>query len=89
VLKYTHNDKERVMDKWLSDYSKCDICGKRIKGRVKWFVDGKTRMGPWALMCPQCFELDGVGLGIGLGQKYNGTTAELIEGGFKKGEIVE
>lgn len=31
--------------------------------------DGKTRMGPWAYMCRQCFKQYGIGLGLGKGQK--------------------
>ena len=41
----------------------CDFCGRTA------FWDGKTRAGPWAYMCYNCFGLSGVGLGTGLGQK--------------------
>ncbi len=34
------------------------------------FIDGKTVMGPWAIMCPACHRLHGVGLGTGRGQRY-------------------
>jgi hypothetical protein len=34
------------------------------------FVDGKTKQGPWAMMAPSSFQLYGVGLGLGKGQKY-------------------
>mgnify|MGYP003388125620 CR=1 FL=1 len=34
------------------------------------FIDGKTRMGPWAIMSPSNFSLYGAGLGTGLGQRY-------------------
>jgi hypothetical protein len=78
---------EMTKGKWVSNFDKCDICGTSIKGTVEWFVDGRMKGGSWALMCPRCFESHGVGLGIGFGQKYDGTTAELIEGGFKKGEV--
>lgn len=47
--------------------TKCDINGEPF---LKEFVDGKTTMGPWANMCPQCFRDYGVGLGTGRGQKY-------------------
>ena len=46
---------------------KCDICGLPIK---KVFIDGATRYGPWGNMCPSCHVLDGCGLGVGHGQKY-------------------
>lgn len=45
----------------------CDICGVKI---TTGFIDGKTRMGPWANMCPSCFQTHGVGLGLGKGQAY-------------------
>lgn len=32
-------------------------------------VDGRTHQGPWANMCGSCFELLGVGLGLGRGQR--------------------
>ena len=46
---------------------RCDLCGEPI---VAAFVDGKTRMGPWATMCLDCHDLNGVGFGPGLGQIY-------------------
>ncbi len=68
--------------KWLSEYDECDICHDPIKERVEYFVDGKLKGNScWALMCPVCFKKHGAGLGCGLGQKYDGTTAELLEGG--------
>jgi len=68
------------MKKWLSKFDKCDICGGDIKGHEEFFVDGKTKFGPWALMCPDCFLEHGTGIGLGKGQKYDGKTAELIAG---------
>jgi len=63
---------------WLSEIpTKCDICHEPIKGA---FVDGKTQMGPWALMCEECHEKFGFGLGIGNGQKYQAETGKFIEG---------
>lgn len=35
------------------------------------FVDGKTKMGPWAMMCLPCHRRYGVGLGTGRGQRYS------------------
>jgi len=32
-------------------------------------VDGRTKMGPWAFMCRDCFKKFGTGLGLGRGQK--------------------
>jgi len=34
------------------------------------FIDGRTKHGPWAIMNPTSFEMYGVGLGLGKGQKY-------------------
>lgn len=31
--------------------------------------DGKTWLGPWANMCEGCFAVNGVGLGLGKGQR--------------------
>ena len=32
-------------------------------------VDGKTLAGPWAFMCERHFQVYGVGLGLGKGQR--------------------
>jgi len=73
--------------KWLSNYDKCDICGCRIKGVVPYFVDGKTKYGPWGLLCPECHKQYGVGVGYGIGQKYNGKTGKLMAGGRLQTEL--
>ena len=54
------------MTMWMGSTA-CDFCGKEITDKL---VDGKTVEGPWAVMCPHCFTVHGVGLGIGKGQKY-------------------
>lgn len=43
----------------------CDFgCGYEAK------FDGRTKMGPWAYMCVECWTKHGVGrLGLGYGQK--------------------
>jgi len=46
---------------------KCDICSFDFG---QFFVDGKTKMGPWACMCKICFSRYGLGLGTGRGQQY-------------------
>ena len=51
---------------WMGS-TKCDICGCDITTEL---VDGMTNMGPWAVMCPKCHRIHGVGLGAGRGQKY-------------------
>jgi hypothetical protein len=45
----------------------CDVCNDVIADE---FVDGKTNMGPWAIMCPGCYKEHGVGCGTGKGQRY-------------------
>lgn len=34
------------------------------------FVDGRTKMGSWAIMNPLSFAHVGVGIGLGKGQRY-------------------
>ena len=41
---------------------RCDFCGEVAR------VDGKTRLGSWAYMCPAHYRAFGVGLGLGKGQ---------------------
>lgn len=54
--------------KWSGDKpKKCDICKDAI---TTVFVDGKTKMGPWAIMDRKCFVSYGSGLGAGAGQMY-------------------
>ena len=51
---------------WLGS-TKCDFCGCEITTSL---VDGMTNNGQWAVMCPKCHKIHGVGLGVGKGQKY-------------------
>lgn len=56
----------------------CDICthvDKSDSPNVA-IVDGKTTMGPWANMCWAHFEVLGVGLGTGKGQRLEYVTEE-------------
>ena len=41
----------------------CDFCGETAK------YDGRTKLGPWANMCQYCFNIYGIGLGLGRGQE--------------------
>lgn len=65
--------------RWLGDLPvTCDICCKEVtKGH---FVDGRTKMGPWGLMCMGCHSIRGVGLGTGRGQKYDAKTGLKVGG---------
>ena len=47
--------------------AKCDICHHIV---TDVFVDGVTKMGPWAIMCESCHSNNGLPLGTGRGQKY-------------------
>ena len=62
---------------WVSSTT-CNICG-RDATQYDHFIDGKTVHGPWALMCLECFQEHGIGLGLGIGQKYDSKTLEKIE----------
>jgi len=44
----------------------CDFC---LPKEVRPVVDGRTKHGPWAAMCPDHFKEFGVGLGTGYGQR--------------------
>jgi hypothetical protein len=48
----------------LTERPTCDICRSRPAA-----IDGATKMGPWAYMCVPCFEVHGIGLGLGRGQR--------------------
>jgi hypothetical protein len=77
------NDREyyRILSEGAKDIN-CDICHKHAGDK---YVDGGTRMGPWANMCMSCWGKHGVGkLGIGSGQMYDNKTGEQLEGGSKK-----
>jgi hypothetical protein len=47
----------------------CDICKNNGDETVPAQYDGRTKSGPWANMCITHFNLHGVGLGTGKGQK--------------------
>jgi hypothetical protein len=53
---------------WVSPVGEFDDFGNRISTE---FIDGKTVMGPWAMMTPTSWRLNGIGkLGTGYGQRY-------------------
>lgn len=59
------------MTKWTGTKpEQCDCCFG-IKGSVELaFIDGRTKFGPWAIMCDVCHPEFGTGLGTGHGQRY-------------------
>ena len=72
------------LDKWHGSIpTNCDLCGGKIENE---FINGKTIYGPWGILCPRCHKAAGVGLGLGLGQRYmltnvNGKDVFLCIGG--------
>ena len=73
---------ERTRKQWLGNQTDCDICDWKLDSILnkQWFVDGRMEDGRWAVMCARCFEMYGVGLGLGKGQKYDVVTKLKIEG---------
>lgn len=70
-------DKEQTI-KWTSEVpEKCELCHKPFG---KYFIDGVTTLGGWALMCEKCHKATGKGLGIGRGQKYRTENQEGVDG---------
>jgi hypothetical protein len=66
----TNSSKERH---WVGDVPVVDDFGDPIEGM---FIDGKTKVGPWAIMTPRSHKMNGVGLGTGRGQRYLKTPAD-------------
>lgn len=52
---------------WKGNLKDCNICHGPF-GTVMY--DAKTIAGPWGNICQGCFITHGVGLGTGLGQRY-------------------
>jgi len=57
------------MKVWIGDPpKKCDLCNEDLTDK---FIDGKLVNGSWGILCPDCFDDAGVGLGLGNGQLYH------------------
>ena len=54
---------EELTEVTVSNIPQCQFCSAPAA------YDAKTRMGPWAYLCERCFKKDGVGLGLGKGQR--------------------
>ena len=53
---------------WTGAINDCDLCGQPIKDT---FIDGRIRgRSSWGIMCPDCHQQHGIGLGQGCGQRY-------------------
>lgn len=75
-----HSVSEAGNQKWMGD-TKCDFCHKECGNTL---YDGKTDMGPWAVMCDMCFHDHGVGLGTGMGQQYKKVGSDYVKVPDKK-----
>lgn len=67
-----------IGSKWFGSKPVCGLCKRPI---MHTFVDGRTRSGRWAIMCPGCrIDQGREVLGVGLGQKYErvGSSDEFI-----------
>lgn len=54
----------------VSKFPPCDIhIAYKNRRDVEARYDGKTKQGPWAYMCEECFLKHGTGLGTGKGQR--------------------
>lgn len=52
----------------VSHLPKCDMCADEGKTILAAY-DAKTKAGPWANMCQRHFDIFGLGLGTGYGQR--------------------
>lgn len=69
--KYNSRTVKNTIKRWTGSWpANCDICEVKLTEH-SYFVDGATKYGPWALMCPACHIHTGRGLGTGKGQKYS------------------
>jgi len=66
--------------KWLGKWpARCDICAADLQSTGTFF-DARTKQGPWGLLCPACFENEGVGIGPGRAQEYDSKTRIKLHG---------
>jgi hypothetical protein len=64
----------------MNKHCACDLCKMDLTGKDRY--DAATRTGPWAIMCKACFNIHGLGLGIGKGQRFN-AEGRCVEGNRK------
>lgn len=60
-----------VMTYFTPTPERCDVCGDALRSVM---YDARTTFGPWGNLCSVCFAKVGVGLGTGLGQRYERQT---------------
>lgn len=63
------------MLKWFGS-TRCDICGLHCEDVL---IDAKTKKGPWATMCENCFKKYGIKIAPGFGQKYKRDNNNFIK----------
>lgn len=64
--------------RWMSAApKKCDLCSSPLIGV---FIDGRTNLGAWCIMCVLCHDDYGRGVGEGCGQIYELKTLVKLEG---------
>lgn len=70
IKKYIHFSEAMKQQNYASFTSYiCDLCQKDLNFE-EYFIDGVTKSGPWALMCPKCFYKEGTTVKFGHGQLY-------------------
>jgi len=74
--------KEPTPKYWLGSRV-CNFCGMAYPQTL---IDGTTVDGRWAIMCKECYKVFGVGLGIGLGQRYEWIQLTKEQGAYIKVE---
>lgn len=55
---------------WSGSTPKCQLCGQ---DELSTFYDVRLPEGPWAMLCPRCFDEQGCPLGRGMDQEYTWT----------------
>ena len=82
VLAHKEGGGPSTVKKWMGGVPKdCDLCHNPFGYKnTMVFIDGKTRFGPWAIMCPACHRDQALGLGTGRGQAYQLDTLHKIGG---------
>jgi Reverse transcriptase (RNA-dependent DNA polymerase). len=75
--KYVDKQIERESSRYINPPEHCGVCLTGLSNQ-KYFVDGKTKVGPFACMCESCFKEHGEGVGYGMGQLYKRNSKEWV-----------
>uniref|UniRef100_A0A6H1ZZV9 Uncharacterized protein n=1 Tax=viral metagenome TaxID=1070528 RepID=A0A6H1ZZV9_9ZZZZ len=62
-----------------SSTDECQICKDELR-RFDTFYDCRARKGDkvWSLICRECFQLYGIGIGTGLGHEFDSTSNKKL-----------